>query len=182
MHRLPASAALALSLLLTEGCTMPAASSPEQTETPGAKPAMTEPATSGDPSVAPALAGLCKPDAVKARAQMLASAINAGDPANVVAQFDDGNVHWDVYLTRPGGGALRNVEGVQAFVAKLRRDGIRWHLVQVDPPRGNAGLPDSAVYGAAISIEDGNGVRTSTMKLVIDCTSGGILRAAGPES
>lgn len=112
----------------------------------------------------------------------LAQAVTAGSAKDVAGQFSDGLVNWEVYLTRPSGGVLLTPEDVRSFLSRLRADGSQWRVVDLYPPTGDAGLPDSAVYGASLSITDRRGSRTSPMKLVVDCDNGGITRAVGPDS
>lgn len=169
---------LAVVLLLTAGCTGPAGQS---SSAPGGVEAESPPKTTAAPEPAPSEQDPCRPEAVEASARRLIDAVNAAAAPAVVEQFTT-EVHWDVYLTLPNGGELRSEEQIQAFLSALQGGGVRWRIDQVLPPSDDAGLPAWSVYGVGISIEDSDGVRTSSMKLVADCVKGGILKAAGPES
>lgn len=134
------------------------------------------------PSAGPTLPGFCKPEAVRARVSSLAEGITLGLAEKVSAQFTNGVLNWEVYLVRPTGGVFRTEGELRAFVARLHADNTQWRVADVDAPSGDAGLPESAVYGATIVIKDSRGSTSSPMKLVIDCKDGGIVRAVGPES
>lgn len=170
---------LMLSLFLG-GCAVAATQPTHYPDAPSA-PSSTPPASAGVPSTGPPLQGFCRPEAVETLADALADAVTAGNSAAIPEQFAKGVVHWDVYSTQPAGGLLQAPEDIREFVTRLHADGVRWHVVEVYPPTGDDLLPDYAVYGASISIEDSGGTRSSPMKLVVDCNNGGIDRAAGPE-
>jgi hypothetical protein len=108
----------------------------------------------------------------------LVHAANAGNPTAVVVSLTT-PTHWDVY-DQFGDSALTSSADVDSFAARLAAHGDRWTLLGVDPPAGDAGLPDSAVYDAILTVQPNSRTLKSSAKVVIDCHAGLIQRMVGP--
>jgi hypothetical protein len=108
----------------------------------------------------------------------LVNAVNQGDRNAVAASFTS-PTHWEVYQ-HFGDGVLTSSASAGAHGAQLSSHGDHWTLISVEPPVGAAGLPDSAVYGATLTVRPHARPIRSEAKIVMECHTGLIQRMVGP--
>lgn len=149
----------------------------------GASP---DPDTRAVPSSRVALPGRCAVAEVVERLESLTRGISSGDGAAVAAQFEAGEGLWEVYdhMNPPNGtaGGLDSPRAVLAFADEVHRRGEVWTYVDLAPPVGTAGLPDSAGFGFSITVAAGGATRTDGGKVAVDCGSGLISHMVGPHA
>jgi hypothetical protein len=115
----------------------------------------------------------------------LVADMDAGNGTAVAAHFLAGpDLRWEVYghFDPPNGskGALRTATAIASFAHEVRASHDLWTYLAAVPPVGNAGLPDTAVYGLSLRIKANAGERAAGAKVVIDCNSGRITHMVGP--
>lgn len=128
------------------------------------------------------LFGPCQPAAVAERMSAFVNDITRHDGAKIALHFlVSPELRWEVneHFDPPNGtaGALRSREQIKRFADDIREV---WHVTDLAPPAGTAGLPDTAVYGVALRITSGSQEREGGAKLVVDCASGMISHMVGP--
>jgi hypothetical protein len=176
-------APIALLAVVSLGCEVGAPKSDTQSNSPPPRQSRTQAVAPSNGSLS--LPGKCALPYVRRRLQNLAADVSAGNGTAVAANFLAGpEFRWEVYehMDPPNGskGALRTRAAVAVFASIIRARHTVWTFAGVDPPVGNAGLPETVVYGLSLTIKSGRQERAAGAKVVIDCESGLINHMVGP--
>lgn len=165
-----------MTVLLVAGCTN---TTPTTTDS---RPAPSP----GSPSPSPPPAGTtlslppnCRPQAVTARLRSVVAALDRGDGQGLAAAFTV-NTHWEVYQHFAPAPPLTSRAAIASFAQQTSARHDRWQLAALEPPVGNGGLPDTAVYAASITVRNNSLYTHSGAKVVIECRTGLIKRMVGP--
>jgi hypothetical protein len=115
----------------------------------------------------------------------LVADLTAGNGEAVAAHFLLGpELRWEVYdhLDPPSGtkGALRTRQALASFAEEVGSSRAVWVFRGVVPPTGDAGLPETAVFGLELVINSGGRQHATGAKVVIDCKEGLINHMVGP--
>jgi hypothetical protein len=151
-------------------------------ETTSSSPVTTAPPTTPSFSVARTpveLAARCRPRPVRQLVVAMLTAFNLG----AGGVFADGFIKpiFHPYSFRIAGSGFTDQDSIVSFVAERHQAGDGWSAIKLQPPTGEVGLPDEAIYGLDLRVSQrGALVRRGGAKLIVDCRSGLLVTWVGP--